>query len=172
VSATDAFLEKLRGIHDLRVNDGSVVARRNVLHLRGPNVRALDNPATEETDVWFEDGLSWLPALPSASQNNYTISGWDLCTDVLIAPSAPIEITGFGREDASTGAPFVKVKRLWKGNAGANTVTLKHDHADSDAENRILCPGDLDITMSVVNSLVILVFDTSVSRYRAVQCLV
>jgi hypothetical protein len=169
VSTTDAFLEKLLGVHDLRVNGGSKVARRNTLHLRGPNVRALDNPATEETDVWFEDGLSWINAAPAADQDDYALTGWDLCTHVQLLPSAPVEITGFAREDLSAGAPFIKVKQLWMGVTGANTVTLKHD-VTSAAGNRILCAGGSDILIDEINTLVLLVFDVNVNGYRAVQC--
>lgn len=161
------FLDDLIGIHDLTVNGGSALPRRNVLNVIGSGVTAVDNPVTGATDLTLptsSGGVTITPPALSANTNNYAPVGQSAASVMRLSSTTTINLTGF---DASGFGAASVANRPMLINVGSNTITLKHESSSSTASNRIICPGNVDFAFTA-GLTVEMIRDTVSSRWRIV----
>lgn len=153
---SEGFLRDLVGIHDVRDNGGSLLARRTVLDFVGADVE--DNPVAGETIVTFrqQDEVELVTLTASAQLANvdadiYRITHTD-AAHVLYGLTAP-----------TTG----QRKLVWIVNPHASlNLVLKHQSGSATAAvDRFIGPGAADYTISP-GSMAKLVYDTTSARWR------
>lgn len=101
------------------------------------------------------------PAQITATQNNYNPSGWASAVVVRLSSDATRSITGFAAPEDGDGVFRLLV------NSGGQTITLEHSDAGSDADNRILGPGSVDVSLTQ-NMCKWIWYDESSGNWRVV----
>lgn len=163
MSASDTFTGRLLGYHDIQVEGGSLLPRRNVVNF----ANALVEDVAGVTRVTLVQRPVWLAsAVVSLGTDDYGPAGFASATDIPLTSAAAASVTGF----ASAGLVTYE-KRVWNRNvAGTYTITIPHNDEDSAAENRVYCSGysDMDINPGYGARLV---WDTTSNHWWASLCL-
>lgn len=98
------------------------------------------------------------PIALSASQNDYTPSGLSGAQMVRIDLSDDVSLTGLGSGSASRVLTLINVSTDY-------SLLLEHQHADSAAANRFICPNGQDLALRPGGG-VTLWYDGTSSRWR------
>lgn len=153
---SEGFLRDLIGVHDIRDNGGSLVARRSILDVIGADVE--DDPVNGQTIVTFRQQHDVQPVTLTASAqlantdaDLYRITHTD-AAHVLYGLTAP-----------TTGQRH----RVWICNPHASLdLVLKHNSGSATlAVDRFSGPGSADLTLSA-GSIACAIYDTTAARWR------
>lgn len=164
MAKSDLFFENLVGIHDIRVNGGSLLPRRttiNVVGGRAEDVNGTTQFSVGITPVWAAT------AVVSSNLDDATFTGFDGATDMPLDPTGSTRsISGF-----DSGSLTVFRKRIWNFSGGSIDLELLHNDSGSAAANRILTPDGL--TMTVAAGEVATIQRTANNlNWRAHKCLI
>lgn len=165
MASTDAFFARLLGYHDMRVNGGSLLPRRNQINFIDGRVEDIDG----ETQITAVDTARWLTPSQAmtADINDFSPVGMSTLTELAFDPSAATRtVTGF---DATT--LVVHEKRVWNLSTSAQNLVIAHNNVGSAPNNRVLTPDGLGLTITPGNAAKLLRNATD-SVWRVLPCLV
>lgn len=170
MSLTDSFLSQLIGYHDMRVNGGSLLPRRSLLSFLRGRVEDIGG----ETQVSIVDEAAWLtPSHVHSSEpvNDFSPDGFAALTEIAFDPQGgdPRIVTGFDATDLT-----VYEKRVWNLSTdmpSARDLIIAHDDSGSAANNRVITPDELDLTITPGNAAK-LIRNAADSAWRVLPCLV
>lgn len=92
-----------------------------------------------------------------ADQNDYTFTGFSTCNIARVASNDGYTITGFDNSVSQI------LKKLI--NVGSNNILLSHQNVSSVDTNRLIIPGNTDMTLQP-NDMVDMFYDTISERWR------
>jgi hypothetical protein len=153
---SEGFLSALVGIHDIREDGGSLVARRTVLDFIGADVE--DDPVTGETLVTFRQQHEVEPVTITASAqlanvnaDAYRITHTD-AAHILYGLTAP-----------TTGQKHRVL--IVNPHASLNLVLDHQSGSATAAIDRFIGPGAADLTISP-GGFAVAIYDTTTARWR------
>lgn len=140
---TDTFLGNMIGYHDIRVNGGSLLPRRNQINVVGGEVEDIGG----ETRISITTKAVWAPDITPlfADVNDYLPNSFATSSDIPIAPIiAARTVTGF-----STVGLAVYTKRIWNTAGTALDLVIAHESASSLATNRVTSSFGTDVVIAM-----------------------
>lgn len=138
-------------------------------------IKALQADTNQEYVLTNHSPVTWTPtggggaastqisASPSASQDDYSPTGWDNADMLVLTPTTPINITGFAKP---TDSAKPHRKTIVQGNGNAST--LKQADAGSAAANRIRVPGGADLVLAAQDDVATIEYDDITDIWRVV----
>lgn len=108
----------------------------------------------------FETTNEIAPAQITSDQNNYSPTGFETATVLILTSDAARNITGF---DASSWSSAVG-RHVWVYNNGSFNITLKHNDGASSAGNKVIGPAGADVVL-VPNDCVHLYLSSAVNNW-------
>jgi len=140
--------------------DAQNLKRGRPIEVGGTTVRG---DATVTGEVVVSGGLQFAasisPGALGGDQDDYEPTDFLTTGYVRLSASAPVNITGLGR-DAAAHVKFLS-------NVGANAITLKHESGSSTANKRFNLANATDFVLAT-GATVILLYDGTSDRWRMV----
>ncbi len=163
MASQDQFLKKMLGYHDITVNGGSKLPRRNLINIIGGKTEDVNNAT--QVSITLEPVWNDPSTVIASSQNNLAPIDFAILTDVAINP------TGGSRKITGWDAVGLRVfnKRIWNLTADASPITLQHDNSLSLLTNRMTTSDGLTLTL-MAGEAALMVRNNNGIGWRVIKC--